>query len=64
MFHDLKNAIRNVLFSARGNRRENGKPRQISHTQVEVVDKHEMKTLQAEYNIYFVEPDDEQMEAL
>ena len=64
MFQDLKNAIRNVLFSARANRRENGKLRQISHTQVEVVDKHEMKTLQAEYNIYFVEPDDEQMETL
>jgi len=57
MFKDLRDAIKNVLLNAS----------KIPHS--DLTETHEVETdylqvLQAEYNIYFVEPDDEQLEVI
>lgn len=54
MFDDLKKAIRDVLEGADNTGCED----------CYVVDETRLRILQAEYNIHFVEPDDEQLDTL
>tara|TARA_Y100000310_G_C20354782_1_gene656097 strand:- start:285 stop:464 length:180 start_codon:yes stop_codon:yes gene_type:complete len=54
MFESLKEAIRTVLRSAKHEK----------VTPFAKVPKIQLKILQSEYNIYFVEPEDEQLDLL
>jgi len=54
MFESLKDAIRTVL--------KNAKHEKV--TPFAKVHKIELKILQSEYNIYFIEPEDEQLDVL
>lgn len=59
-FDGLKNAIREVLY----NSTPGGTGNVIGGSETRIVEELDLKVLQAEYNIHFVEPDAPQLEIL
>ena len=59
-FDGLKTAIRAVL----SNSTPGGTGNVIGGSETRIVEESDLKNLQAEYNICFVEPEDEQLEIL